>query len=325
MNEADSARLLAALERIADALERIDINVDEWLFGVVPPHRDPSSENEVSGFGDGTEPLPELMEDLLTALPQDAPQTFPIQELLDRQGFTLLSTESVDETTVAIDKLAMHMGTHFIHIAPLMQIIKRNMATGKPISLSLKSHSEAAIASITNMCVQMYRLHMLSSHRYERSPVKLLSITPSTSGAAQGYLSGGWLERYVLQAVLAAQAEAARRLGKPVALDCLLGVKIALPNGSKGELDLLFHVDGEVYWVEAKSGDHNGYLDKYSSLRKLLGINAERALVVLSDVSPEDAAYLSRAHKLSVLSIESFVPHVRRIIFKAVGLESATE
>lgn len=265
------------------------------------------------------------MEEFLAALPQAAPQTFPIQEFLDRQGFALLSTESVDETTVAIDKLAMHMGTHYVHIAPLLQVIKRNMVIGKPISLSLKSHSEAAIASITNMCVQMYRLHLLASHRYERSPVKLLSITPSTSGAAQGYLSGGWLERYVLQAVLAAQAEAARRLGKPIALDCLLGVKIALPNGSKGELDLLFHVDGEVYWVEAKSGDHNGFLDKYSSLRKLLGINAERALVVLADVSTEDAAYLSRAHKLSVLSIESFAPHVRSIIFKAVGLESATE
>ena len=318
MNEADSARLLGTLERIADALERIDANLDHWMYGEqmqdepFPPPKDADAANDTTAEND-------------EATAADSPPFLPIHDFLDKREISIISTDKVDSSTSAIDKLALHMGNKYSHIAPVLLKIKQNMAAGTPFGLSLKKSSQEAIAAINSMCTQLRTLSLLADSRYDPSPVRYLAIRPSTSGIAQGYLSGGWLERYALQAVLAARQHAETRLRERILLEFVLGAKVTLPNGDQGELDLLFHVGDKVFWVEAKSGDHGGYLEKYSALRRRLALPPTQALVVLSDVDAETAAFLCDVHKLTILPIRDFAAHVRDLILESVGLEVETD
>ena len=73
-------------------------------------------------------------------------------------------------------------------------------------------------------------------------------------------------------------------------------------------MDMLFEISGEIFWLEAKSGDYRRYIDKYSKLSKILGLDASHTFMILADsaVTANLARDLSYLFGMSVVQIDNF-------------------
>ena len=89
------------------------------------------------------------------------------------------------------------------------------------------------------------------------------------------------LERFVLLTVQKCVSRVSSDLEKDFAFSYLLNPQIILPNGDDFELDLICHVNNFFFWIEAKSGDYQQHINKYSKMSKILkgtSKNAENAI-----------------------------------------------
>ena len=59
-------------------------------------------------------------------------------------------------------------------------------------------------------------------------------------------------------------------------------------------------------WIECRTSEFRADLSKYRRYRGLLGLPAERALVVVGSADDEHAAWLSRFHELTICSLDTF-------------------
>jgi hypothetical protein len=66
-----------------------------------------------------------------------------------------------------------------------------------------------------------------------------------------------------------------------------------LPNGDNFELNILAAIGPHIFWIEAKSGNYQQHVAKYSRFARLLGLDFDHAFIVLTDVSDERCDALS--------------------------------
>lgn len=52
-------------------------------------------------------------------------------------------------------------------------------------------------------------------------------------------------------------------------------------------------VMGIFYWVEAKTGDFQQHISKYSKMSKRIGIDYKHSIMVLTDIQPEKSSALT--------------------------------
>ena len=132
-----------------------------------------------------------------------------------------------------------------------------------------------------------------------------MSATTSNAPIAQRFLSGHWLERYVLLTLLEALA----------LNEVLLNPQVILPNGDDFELDV-FAIDslGDPVWIEAKTGDYQVHVQKYSRLVPILGVPPKRAILVHPDIDGQQGEFLSGAYGMTVVNLsgwQKLLPAIR--------------
>jgi len=96
----------------------------------------------------------------------------------------------------------------------------------------------------------------------------------------------------------------------------LLNPQIKLPNGDDFEFDLLLSVENDIYWFEAKTGDYQRYMEKYSKISKILELGFERSFMILTDITPTGAEALRTIFYMNVVLIENFSEEFNKIIIK---------
>ena len=94
----------------------------------------------------------------------------------------------------------------------------------------------------------------------------------------------------------------------------MINPQIILPNGDDFELDIISVVNGRAFWIEAKSGDYQQHVRKYSKLAQLMGLDKDHAIMMLADISTDRCAALSSLFNMTVVSLDTFSPHVQRVI-----------
>lgn len=115
--------------------------------------------------------------------------------------------------------------------------------------------------------------------------------------------SGKWLERFVLQTVQKSVIAVSAEVGKELDFSYLINPQIILPNGNDFELDVIFHVNGSFYWIEAKTGDYQQHISKYSKLSKTLGLDYNHSIMVLTDIKPEKSNALTSLFSMTVFGL----------------------
>ncbi len=235
-----------------------------------------------------------------------------IEEFLNSKNIRIKNIREEDESDEILDKMAFFMGNRYPYIKTLYQNIKRNLNTGRSFRLDLKNCTQDEIANITQLCTNLYQIAFLEEYKYYKSPKYILYAKVNRIPKAINFFTGGWLERYTKTAVI----ESIKSISFPVLINYsyLKNAQIVLPNGDDFELDILFKIEDEYFWFEAKTGDYQRYIDKYSKMAKILNLDYEHAFMILTDITDSGAQALRSLFKMNVVKINKFYETIREVI-----------
>jgi len=292
----------ALLERIATALERI-----ADCMGEFPPETahiatmlEATEANAAEAGSDGETPCePEL--------PAPANQTRAVLEaFLESKNITIKAVPPEDAADHIIDRLSLYLGERYGALSTILGNIKSTMQNGRSFTLDLGSYAQDDIGSVCQFCKSLHEVAFLESYRYRKAPHYLIHAKAATLSKAQKFFGGQWLERFVAQKVRATHAHVANEVGGPVPFEMLINPQIQLPNGDDFELDVLFAIGQSIYWIEAKTGDYQRHVKKYSDFARTLGLDGDHSWMVLTDIRQENCANLSALFGMKVCNVQSF-------------------
>ena len=291
-------RIAAALERIADALEQSSAlgastvrNGDaEGVATVVIP----AVMDTLLGNGAAADPAPE---------PATSQAVNAIREFLNDRGISIKATPLEGPADQVINSLSLYLGERYGSLKLILISIKRNMQHGGYFTESVKHYTQQSVSDATQFCTLLYNVAFLEEYKYSRSPHYLIRAKTTTLPKAQNFFSGQWLERFVLQKVQAVVSQLARDKGVDLDFAYLLNPQIILPNGDDFEMDMLFCVSNCFFWIEAKSGEYQQHIAKYSRMSSILKLDYQHAIMVLTDITPDKSAALSSLFNMTVYDL----------------------
>ncbi len=200
--------------------------------------------------------------------------------------------------------LALLLGDKYDRVVHFYEQIKRHLSSGHSFQVNLAQRSPQDIADTTHLGHRLSAYALLASYRYDRK-TKTIYATPPSAGQAINFFSGSWFERYALLKIVSLLT------ANQVACQCIVNPKVILPKGDDFEFDLLFWLaDEQPLWVECKTGDYQAYITKYAELRKILGLEPERAVLLVLDLPTAIAADLSQLYNLTVVNQETFLSKI---------------
>lgn len=289
MNE---QRIEALLERIAVALERLagDRSAREGFTAVKAPQ---------TAYGNAEV----CIDDTSDTVPS---RPSVLERFLHSRGIRIKTLPPEDAADAIIDSLSLYLGERYDALSSLLAKIKRAMQSGMPITESLKNRSQQDVSANCQFCTRLHEVAFLEQYQYFRSPTYLIKAKTTTLPRAQRFFGGQWLERFILQKVKSVHAQIAAEVSGQLDLEYLINPQIILPNGDDFELDILAAFGSSVYWIEAKSGDYQQHVAKYSKFARLLGLDHAHSLMVLTDVTDDRRDALSSLFSMSVCNLRSF-------------------
>ncbi|MCB0063292.1 MAG: hypothetical protein KDE19_14325 [Caldilineaceae bacterium] len=222
------------------------------------------------------------------------------------RGITITQIPTEESFDPVLNGLANFLGTHYESLRPLYQQIKRNMQMGDDFAINLKEESPKTISLICQFGKKLYDVAFLEQYRYIRSPQYLLRAKTTRLPTAQNFFSGQWLERYVMQQVQEAVEQLQSQSRRQIDCSYLANPRITLANQQEGELDFLFHIDQNVYWIETKSGDYQQHISKYSMIARTLNLDEKHAIMVLTDIPASRSAELTALFGMGVCALSEF-------------------
>jgi len=291
----NDSRIEHLLERIATAVERLCAAMEQ-NGSLQPPD---AAKCAVGVESPTTTQRPKRLQ-------VPAPSHPVLEPFLADRGIRIKTIPEVDAADEIIDSLSLFLGERYDALSSLLAKIKRAMQTGRAITESLKGRSQEEMSSACQFCNRLYQIAFLEQYRYFRSPTYLIKAKTTTLPKAQRFFGGQWLERFILQKVKQVHAQVASEVDGRLSLEYLINPQIVLPNGDDFELDLLVSVGRTLYWIEAKSGDYQQHVAKYSKFARLLGLDYSHSLMVLTDVPDERCDALSSLFSMTVCNLRSF-------------------
>jgi len=233
-----------------------------------------------------------------------------LRNFLASRGISIKTIHPEQESDETLDKIALFIGNRFESVKRVLDSIKANMNVGRPFSLNLRNESQQTVADTTNLCTNLYNIAFLTAYRYQKSPAYQLYATPSTSPRALNFYSGQWLERFVKAQVVSLLKS------KSLEFSYICNAQISLPNGDDFELDMLFETEGDVFWLEAKTGDYRKHIEKYSKMSRIIGLDRSHTFMILADGAVTDglARDLSNLFGMTVVRVEKFAEHLIKVL-----------
>lgn len=229
----------------------------------------------------------------------------PLESFLASRRIQIKVIPPEDAADDIIDSLSLFLGERYEALSGLLTKIKRAMQSGMPITESLKNRAQQDVASIRQFCTRLHEVAFLEQYWHSRSQ-NLIKAKITTLPKAQRFFDGQWLERFILQKVKAVYRQVAAEVSTQLDFEYLINPQITLPNGDDFELDVLARFGPWVYWIEAKSGDYQQHVAKYSKFARLLGLDYAHSWIVLTDVPDERCEELSSLFSMSVCNLRSF-------------------
>ena len=273
-------RIAGALERIADCLTLTESGFDAGSQEKARENAGRTAELQAAaGLGDPTE----------------------VKKFLESRGIQIKSVKEWGEEDRVPDRIALFMGKRYNYIKNLYSRIKKALNKKNFIRMDLKDRRPEEIGSITQLCHDLHEIAFLTKYSYD-TRWKNLTAEVNLAPDVINFFTGGWLERCVRLMVI----KAVKSVSNSVPISCLQNVEIKLPDGQDFELDLIFKIGDEHFWFEAKTGDYQKYIDKYSKMSDLLGLDCKHAYMVLTDIAPAGAAALCSLFKMSVVRLDDF-------------------
>ena len=176
--------------------------------------------------------------------------------------------------------LAYFIGQHYATARRMLGELRATLQEPRTVRISTAGLTAQQLCKLTNIATRLHQLYMLESYEYARSRRQLV-MKVRKQPYVHNYLSGGWFEWYVAQAVR-------KILGANAPL-VLRNVKLQTTSGILCEVDVLFVVkrsgDFDIGVLECKSANaiHNSELAQVRRMASLLNRGVQRTAVVMPD------------------------------------------
>lgn len=239
--------------------------------------------------------------------------------LLDR-GVTIRQLVSESPFEESFDRLALRLGRDFENLSDFYQALKRRIGgSPAPKSIVLKNYTADKINRVLQFGEELRRNGFLKEFRYIK-PTRTLLFVPQPDGRVANFITGNWLERYVVITV----TEHLRKLYPGQTVEVLTNPRVTLPDGTDFELDVLIACDAAVLWFECKTGkDYPAYLAKYGLVaKKVMQIGRNQAaMILLEKLTEREKSNNSQLAGMSVLNLKD----VQRFLDAMKPQESLTD
>lgn len=210
-------------------------------------------------------------------------------------------SEVDSEMNDVLYSLASFMGNNYSKIHVVYKALKSKLSTGGKVKIHMKDQTQESISYSCQLCHNLYEIAFLSHYNYLKSPRYQIIAAPNRFPVAINFLTGHWLECYVneIKTII-------KKFNIAEDVSFLLNPQIILPNGDDFELDVLFSIGDEIYWIEAKTGEYHNYLEKYSNVAKLLNSENLHPYMILTEVPQATCYKLSNLFRMDVFNIKCF-------------------
>jgi len=228
--------------------------------------------------------------DLLTSESQHE----PIRDWFKRKQVKVqFNTRAVD-TTGFFDEVAVSIGSNLPVLKEVLERIRwaqQKQYSSTSINLEKKSEDEAR--AITTFCQQLYDFSFVAKCFHNRKENNIRLIV-QTAPAIRDFFSGEWLEWYALMSCLQYAKQHKKRFS------CARNLNITLQNDESYELDVFMLIDGnQPICIECKTGEFRQNIDRYLTLRKLLGINGKNFIMCITGLTAEHAKGLTAMYGMT--------------------------
>lgn len=218
----------------------------------------------------------------------------PIYDWFKRKHIKLQINARGVDTTGFFDEVAASIGSNLPVLKDVVERIRwaqQKEYSSTTIHLGKKSEEDAK--AITAFCQQLYDYSFVAKcfHNRQENTIRLVV---QTAPSIRDFFNGEWLEWHALMSCLHYAKSRKKRFS------CARNLTITLQNGDSYELDVFVLIDGaQPVCIECKTGEYRQNIDKYLTLRKLLGINGSNFIMCITGLSDEHAKGLSAMYGLA--------------------------
>ena len=232
-----------------------------------------------------------------------------IDKLQEKNITVKTYVDSFQENT-SLDNIAYFMGNRYKDIRKVYETIKRHLNKPNGFHLDLKNSTQSEISASCQLCTTLYDIAFLSEYKYDKSPRYFIHATPNKIPIAINFLTGHWLEVFIRKTI----QDSLKSLPVAIEYTYLINPQIILPNGNDFELDVVFLINGEIYWVEGKTGNYQHYINKYSHVANMLNLDKNHSFLVLTDViNPNTIYILSKTFDMTIIPVEEFEEEIKYV------------
>jgi hypothetical protein len=293
----ENSKIIELLERIATSLEKIADSIDSNDSKKRDKAKSSFKNLDVISLQD--------IKDKSSKSSTSVERSQSIELFLTSKGISIKALRKEDESDEVLDNIALFIGDRFTLVKKLYRKIKKNLNSRKSFKLDLKSANQDEISSITQLCTKLHQIAFLDEYRYYKSPQYYLFAKVNPIPKSLNFFSGGWLERYIKRAVEKSIQAVSDRV--KLKYSYMKNPQIILPNGNDFELDLIYQIEGEIFWFEAKTGDYQRHIQKYSNMANILKLDHRHSFMILAEGATEDKVkVLRRIFNMDVVGVENF-------------------
>ena len=204
---------------------------------------------------------------------------------------------------------ASYLGKYLKYLNNFYLTLKSTLNDCAEFSYSLQKLPAQNVSHIMHFCKLLTDAGLLAASEYQKAPRSRIVARVSKMTGAVNFLSGGWLEYYVRDKIIAIITTHPATLDMPYAF--LKNARGILPNGSYCEFDFLLCLGEKIFWIEAKTGGYENFLQRYSRIAKLLNLNRLSSMLVCAE-RLEEEKNLTANYNISCCSVDEF-PDVFRL------------
>jgi hypothetical protein len=221
-------------------------------------------------------------------------QHAPIFDWFKRKQIRVqFNTLGVD-TTGFFDEIAVSIGNNLPVLKGVVDRVvwaQQKEYASTTIPLHKKSPQEAN--EITEFCQRLYDFSFVAKCIHSRQE-NYIRLVVQTAPAIRNFFSGEWLEWYALMTCLQYTKQRKKRFS------CARNLIVTLQNDESYEIDVFMLIDGnQPLCIECKTGEFRQNIDKYLTLRKLLGIDGSNFIMCVTGLSDDHAKGLSAMYDLT--------------------------
>jgi hypothetical protein len=288
------------VEEAKDIYQQLRVTIQSSHGSEICPTANQDSQNEQVTQVIGKAPDPETPDEVLRDKDGTAiVDISKIESLLNSKNIRMKNI-AAEEKEEKLDQIAAFMGSRYSFIKRFYGMVKSNMKSGSSFYLNLRDEPPQVVSSTCQVAKELHDIAFLEEYRYFKAPRCLLVARPSRSPQALNFLAGNWLERYVRDTLIRLVAAHTEK----ISFSYVANAQVTLSNGADFEMDLLFHINDQFYWVESRTGGYQDKIQKYSRIADELGLQGSQAFIVLTDVSQDTKSSLSSLYHLSVIGVD---------------------